>query len=158
MTRFLVTGILVGTITLAGIALARDQMAFQRAASTAQMRTDKQVPLPPEILLQEINALKTKVASLQQQVVSLQAGAASTSTHANRLAKLESILTIDASGGVTIASTTRIRLDTNLLEANAGSVTVNSGMNKFSGIVQADKVITNSVVSSSYTPGAGNIW
>jgi hypothetical protein len=28
----------------------------------------------------------------------------------------------------------------------------------FSGVVQAQTVITNSVVSASYTPGAGNIW
>ncbi len=43
-------------------------------------------------------------------------------------------------------------------EISAGMLTVNAGMSKFSGVVQADTVITNSVVSSSYTPGAGNIW
>jgi hypothetical protein len=37
-------------------------------------------------------------------------------------------------------------------------VTVNAGMSKFSGVVQSDVVITNSVVSASYSPGAGNIW
>ena len=37
-------------------------------------------------------------------------------------------------------------------------VTVNAGLSKFSGVVQADTVISNSVISSSYTPGAGNIW
>jgi hypothetical protein len=37
-------------------------------------------------------------------------------------------------------------------------VTVNAGMSKFSGVVQADTVICNSIVSASYTPGAGNIW
>jgi hypothetical protein len=31
-------------------------------------------------------------------------------------------------------------------------------MSSFSGVVQADTVISNSVVSASYTPGAGNIW
>ena len=31
-------------------------------------------------------------------------------------------------------------------------------MSKFSGVVKADTVITNSVVGDSYTPGAGNIW
>ena len=43
-------------------------------------------------------------------------------------------------------------------EISASTLTVNAGMSKFSGVVQADTVITNSVVSSSYTPGAGNIW
>jgi hypothetical protein len=37
-------------------------------------------------------------------------------------------------------------------------VTVNAGMAKFSGVVQADTLIANSVIASSYTPGAGNIW
>ena len=37
-------------------------------------------------------------------------------------------------------------------------VTVNSGLSKFSGVVQCDVLITNTVVSSTYTPGAGNIW
>jgi hypothetical protein len=44
------------------------------------------------------------------------------------------------------------------VEVSAGMVTVNAGMSKFSGVVQADTVITNSVISASYTPGAGNIW
>jgi hypothetical protein len=37
-------------------------------------------------------------------------------------------------------------------------VTVDAGMSKFSGVVQADTVICNSIISASYTPGAGNIW
>jgi hypothetical protein len=37
-------------------------------------------------------------------------------------------------------------------------VNVSANMSKFSGVVQADTIITNSVVSASYTPGAGNIW
>jgi hypothetical protein len=37
-------------------------------------------------------------------------------------------------------------------------VTVDAGMSKFSGVVKADTVISNSVISASYTPGAGNIW
>jgi hypothetical protein len=41
---------------------------------------------------------------------------------------------------------------------SAAMVTVDAGMSRFSGVVQADTVIANSVVSASYTPGAGNIW
>ena len=44
------------------------------------------------------------------------------------------------------------------VEISAGIVNVNAGMSKFSGVVQADTVISNSVISASYTPGAGNIW
>jgi hypothetical protein len=43
-------------------------------------------------------------------------------------------------------------------EVNAPMVTVNAPMVRVSGILQSDTLITNSVISSSYTPGAGNIW
>jgi hypothetical protein len=43
------------------------------------------------------------------------------------------------------------------VEISAGMVTVNAGMSKSSGILQADTVITNSVVSQGYTPGAGTL-
>lgn len=62
------------------------------------------------------------------------------------------------SGGVTIDAAAKVTVNASTIELSAGMVTVNAGMSKFSGVVQADTVITNSVVSSSYTPGAGNIW
>jgi hypothetical protein len=43
------------------------------------------------------------------------------------------------------------------IEVSAGSFTVNAGMSSFSGEVKADTVITNSVISASYSPGAGNV-
>jgi uncharacterized protein involved in type VI secretion and phage assembly len=62
------------------------------------------------------------------------------------------------SGGVTVDAAAKVTVNASTIEMSAGMVTVNAGMSKFSGVVQADTVITNSVVSSSYTPGAGNIW
>lgn len=58
--------------------------------------------------------------------------------------------TIDAPAGVTIKSAK--------VEVTAGQVTVNAAMSSFSGVVRCDLLQTNSVVSASYTPGAGNIW
>jgi len=62
------------------------------------------------------------------------------------------------SAGITITAASKLTIQTGTMEVNAGMVTVNAGMSKFSGVVQSDTVITNSVVSASYTPGAGNIW
>lgn len=63
------------------------------------------------------------------------------------------------SSGVTVNSSSKVTINAGAsVEINAGTVTVNAGMSTFSGVVQASTVITNSVVSSSYTPGAGNIW
>ena len=60
------------------------------------------------------------------------------------------------SGGVTVQCATKVTVSARAV--SAGSVTVNAGMSTFSGVVKADTVITNAVVASSYTPGAGNIW
>jgi uncharacterized protein involved in type VI secretion and phage assembly len=62
------------------------------------------------------------------------------------------------SAGITVTSAAKVTVNAGTVEVSAGMVTVNAGMSKFSGVVQADTVITNSVVSASYTPGAGNVW
>jgi uncharacterized protein involved in type VI secretion and phage assembly len=60
--------------------------------------------------------------------------------------------------GITVTTSSKVTLNATQVEVSAGMVTVNAGMSKFSGVVQADTVICNSIVSASYTPGAGNIW
>jgi uncharacterized protein involved in type VI secretion and phage assembly len=60
--------------------------------------------------------------------------------------------------GVTITASAKLTISASTIAISAGMVTVDAGMSKFSGVVQADTVISNSVVSASYTPGAGNIW
>ena len=62
------------------------------------------------------------------------------------------------SAGITITASAKVTVNASTAEISAGMLTVNAGMSKFSGVVQADTVIANAVVSSSYTPGAGNIW
>lgn len=59
---------------------------------------------------------------------------------------------------VTVTASAKVTVNAPTVDVSAGSVNVNAGMSKFSGVVKADTVIANSVVSSSYTPGAGNIW
>lgn len=66
-------------------------------------------------------------------------------------------VTIDTQG-VTVNSGLNVRVQASLVNISASMVTVDAGMSRFSGVVQADSVITNSVISASYTPGAGNIW
>lgn len=60
--------------------------------------------------------------------------------------------------GVTVTASAKVTVNASQVAISAGMVTVDAGMSKFSGVVQADTVISNSVVSASYTPGAGNIW
>jgi hypothetical protein len=64
----------------------------------------------------------------------------------------------DAAAGVvrTSASTVEVRASTVKLEASM--VTVDAGMTKCSGVLQCSTLVADSVVASSYTPGAGNVW
>ena len=66
---------------------------------------------------------------------------------------------IDAAGNIEITANVKVKINAPAgLDVTAAMVTVNAAMSSFSGVVKADTVITNSVVSASYTPGAGNIW
>jgi uncharacterized protein involved in type VI secretion and phage assembly len=60
--------------------------------------------------------------------------------------------------GVTVNASAKVTLNASSVEISSGIVTVNAGMSKFSGVVQCDTLISNSVISASYTPGAENIW
>jgi type 1 fimbria pilin len=61
------------------------------------------------------------------------------------------------SSGITIQASAKVVVNSSQLEISASMITVNAGMAKFSGVVQADTLIANSVIASSYTPGTGNI-
>lgn len=67
------------------------------------------------------------------------------------------IVTMDTSG-VSIQAAATVKVQASQVEVTAGMVTVNAGMSKFSGVVKCDTLITNTVVSAMYTPGAGNVW
>ena len=60
--------------------------------------------------------------------------------------------------GIDVRTSGSINVDASSITVNASTVTVNASMSRFSGVVQADTVIATSVVGTSYTPGAGNIW
>ena len=62
-----------------------------------------------------------------------------------------------APDGVTVTAAAKVKVSAAVVEIDAGQVEVNAGMARFSGVVQCDTLIANSVVASSYTPGVGNV-
>lgn len=60
--------------------------------------------------------------------------------------------------GITVNASAKVTINASVVEISAGTLNVNAGISKFSGVVQCDMLISNSVVSASYTPGAGNLW
>jgi uncharacterized protein involved in type VI secretion and phage assembly len=61
-------------------------------------------------------------------------------------------------GGITLNTSFNVTINATMLKVSASMVTVDAGMSRFSGVVQSDTNITNTTISSTYTPGAGNIW
>lgn len=59
--------------------------------------------------------------------------------------------------GITVTAAAKVTVQASQVAISAGMVTVDAGMSRFSGVVQADTVISNTVISAAYTPGAGNI-
>ena len=64
---------------------------------------------------------------------------------------------LDASG-ITITTSSKLTISASTVDITAGQVTVNAATSTFNGAVQAQAAIADSVVGTSYTPGAGNIW
>ena len=62
-----------------------------------------------------------------------------------------------AADGVTVTAAAKVKVSATVVEIEASQVEVNTAMAKFAGVVRCDTLITNSVVASSYTPGAGNL-
>lgn len=62
------------------------------------------------------------------------------------------------SGGVTVDTPAQVKVNASTAEVNSGTVTVNAGLSRFSGVVQCDVLQATTVIATTYTPGAGNVW
>jgi len=63
-----------------------------------------------------------------------------------------------APAGVTIKAASKVTVQAATVQVSAGTVTVDAAMATFTGVVKCEILIATSVISTSYTPGAGNIW
>lgn len=60
--------------------------------------------------------------------------------------------------GISLEAAQKVEVKASSVTVTAPTVRVDAGTSTFSGAVQCDSLITNSVLSPSYTPGAGNVW
>ena len=51
-----------------------------------------------------------------------------------------------------------VKVEATQVQVTAATVTVDAALSRFNGIVSCDVLQTNTVISSVYTPGAGNVW
>lgn len=61
-------------------------------------------------------------------------------------------------GGVKVVASARVEVAASIVKVSAALVEMDTGMARVSGTVKCSTLIADSVVASSYTPGAGNIW
>lgn len=60
--------------------------------------------------------------------------------------------------GVKVIATSKVEVSAGMVEVSAGLLSVHAAMSHFDGVLKCDTLISNAVVSASYTPGAGNVW
>lgn len=66
-------------------------------------------------------------------------------------------ITMDSSG-IAIKTSSQVKIDASSVTVTASMVKVDAAMAKFSGVVKCDVLQATTVVASTYTPGAGNVW
>lgn len=66
-------------------------------------------------------------------------------------------ITIDPMG-VEISTSGFVRVDASMMTVSASMVTVDTPVANFSGVVSCTTLQATTVVGTTYTPGAGNIW
>ena len=60
--------------------------------------------------------------------------------------------------GVAVETPSKVTVQASQVEVTAGQVTVNAALSKFAGVVMCDVLQATTVVATTYTPGAGNVW
>ena len=63
-----------------------------------------------------------------------------------------------SNGAIDIVTSGTISVQSSKVEMQASSANITCPMTTFSGTVQCNTLIATSVLSSSYSPGAGNVW
>lgn len=124
---------------------ARINSAVQQKRDTVSLET-------------QINQIKYTLSQIQDRLAYLESQTnAAINQLDSRLSALESAIHIDSSG-VSLMTAGSIKLDASKVEISAAKLQVNSPTSSFSGVINSDILITNSVTSAVYNPGAGNIW
>lgn len=60
--------------------------------------------------------------------------------------------------GVTVQTGGRVSVSGSTVDVSAASVTVDAAVARFSGVVTCTTIQATTVIGTTYTPGAGNIW
>ena len=60
--------------------------------------------------------------------------------------------------GVSVQTGAKVNVQASQVQISAGQVKVDAGISEFSGVVKCDVLQATTVIGTTYTPGAGNVW
>ncbi|HEX8774570.1 MAG TPA: phage baseplate assembly protein V [Pyrinomonadaceae bacterium] len=60
--------------------------------------------------------------------------------------------------GVSVQTSAKVKTQSSQVEITSGQVKVDAAMANFTGIVKSNVLQSTTVIGSTYTPGAGNVW
>lgn len=63
-----------------------------------------------------------------------------------------------AQDGITLRTSGTLTISASTVDISASTMKADVPMSTFSGVVKVDTLLATTVVSSAYTPGAGNVW
>jgi hypothetical protein len=62
------------------------------------------------------------------------------------------------SSGVKITAPGQVEVQGSTIKLSAGMVTVDTALASFSGMISCNTLQASTLISATYTPGAGNVW
>ena len=60
--------------------------------------------------------------------------------------------------GITVTASAKVTVNAPQVQVTAGMVKVDTAFAEFTGMLKCQTLLTTTVISSVYTPGAGNVW
>lgn len=146
-----------GTITLQTKSGGKVTLDNQPGKAVVEASQNK-ITLGPEGITIEVTAGTLNIKSTAVTNIEAQ-GAVMVKSTAAMSVQSSAAMNIMSEGTLTVAATGAVNVTSGGLVNVAGSLlNVTAPLAMFSGVLQATTVIATSVVSGSYTPGAGNIW
>lgn len=109
---------------------------------------------------QQLERLQKRVRALEEKLASVflpDGTIVLSSPQKVRIAVGSTRITLEETG-ITIESPYGVEFNAVQVTFNSTTTTFNSGMVTASGAMRCGTLIATSVVASSYTPGAGNVW
>ncbi|MBL9080151.1 MAG: hypothetical protein JNL08_21840 [Planctomycetes bacterium] len=136
------------------------------SARTPAGRTRTAAPPSLEDALARIEALEEKVARYEQILTINPDGSVQVNAAGQLRIVSASNIYLEAGAnwielgitGIDLTAGANLKLEAAQLRFQSAMVQNASAMTENSGVVRCDTLITNTVIATTYTPGAGNVW